>query len=367
MGVTTTYYFAGSTRVAVRQGSVVSYLHADHPGSASLTTDANGNPTSQLRYLPYGAPRSGYPTGSVPTDYRFTGQRSEEATLGSLYDYGARFYSPYLNRWIQPDTIVPQPGNPQDLNRFSYARNNPLKYIDRDGHIPIIPLIILGVMAVGMTMMIQQDRARTPEQMSPEDNFSGAVGEALFVGAGGAGSAYVLLGPAGVATACVGSDCAEKAARAYENACGGGRCEDAAEAVTDALKPAIAGADKLGNARDVALGINENLQIVDFARQTQSHWYGEWGDAGLTDRPVSSFNFGPAFQQAMDRAGKINFALDGIRGNPVDFARLGSTGDFGQVPFTARELYLISQNPQWLAKTIFYQNGQVVSSPFTPQ
>jgi hypothetical protein len=74
----------------------VYYLHADHLGSASLTTDANGNPNSQLRYLPYGAPRSGYPTGSVPTDYRFTGQRSEGATLGSLYDYGARFYSP---RW----------------------------------------------------------------------------------------------------------------------------------------------------------------------------------------------------------------------------------------------------------------------------
>ena len=42
--------------------------------------------------------------------------------------------SPYLNRWIQPDTIVPQPGNPQDLNRFSYTRNNPLKYTDPTGH-----------------------------------------------------------------------------------------------------------------------------------------------------------------------------------------------------------------------------------------
>ena len=28
-GVTTTYYYAGSTRVAMRQGSMVSYLHAD--------------------------------------------------------------------------------------------------------------------------------------------------------------------------------------------------------------------------------------------------------------------------------------------------------------------------------------------------
>jgi hypothetical protein len=48
--------------------------------------------------------------------------------------YGARYYDPYLNRWIQPDTIVPDQANPQSLNRFSYVRNNSLKYIDPSGH-----------------------------------------------------------------------------------------------------------------------------------------------------------------------------------------------------------------------------------------
>ncbi len=90
--VATSYYYAGSTRVAVRQGSVVSYLHGDHLGSASLATTSGGAVHSQQRYLPYGAER--WHSGTLPTDYRFTGQRSEEATLGSLYDYGARFYYP---------------------------------------------------------------------------------------------------------------------------------------------------------------------------------------------------------------------------------------------------------------------------------
>ena len=81
--------------------------------------------------MPYGETR--YVWGSTPTDRRFTGQR-EEAALGSLYDYGARFYSPSLNRFISPDTIVPSPGNPADLNRYSYARGNPLKYTDPTGH-----------------------------------------------------------------------------------------------------------------------------------------------------------------------------------------------------------------------------------------
>jgi len=93
------YYPAGadSTRIAMRVETStqndVYYLHADHLGSASLTTDAGGNRVGELRYKPYGETR--YTWGSTPTDRRFTGQL-EESGLGSLYDYGARRYSPLL-------------------------------------------------------------------------------------------------------------------------------------------------------------------------------------------------------------------------------------------------------------------------------
>ncbi len=36
---------------------------------------------------------------------------------------------------MQPDTLVPDPGNPQELNRYAYARNNPLRYTDPSGHL----------------------------------------------------------------------------------------------------------------------------------------------------------------------------------------------------------------------------------------
>jgi RHS repeat-associated protein len=68
----------------------------------------------------------------MATDRRFTGQR-EEAAIG-LYDYKARYYDPVIGRFIQADTIVPEPGNPQFLNRFSYAANSPLSFIDPNGH-----------------------------------------------------------------------------------------------------------------------------------------------------------------------------------------------------------------------------------------
>jgi hypothetical protein len=35
---------------------------------------------------------------------------------------------------VQADTIVPEPGNPQALNRYSYVLNNPLRHIDPSGH-----------------------------------------------------------------------------------------------------------------------------------------------------------------------------------------------------------------------------------------
>ncbi|MBK9926402.1 MAG: hypothetical protein IPP66_14090 [Anaerolineales bacterium] len=68
------------------------------------------------------------------TDKLFTGQQ-EMAGLG-IYNYGARFYSPKLGRFLSADTIVPNLYNPQDLNRFSYVRNSPLNYIDPTGHDP---------------------------------------------------------------------------------------------------------------------------------------------------------------------------------------------------------------------------------------
>ncbi|MBN2006649.1 MAG: RHS repeat-associated core domain-containing protein, partial [Anaerolineae bacterium] len=72
--------------------------------------------------------------GDAPTDRRFTGQR-EEAGIG-LYDYGARFYSAALGRFISADTIVPGIDS-QALNRYTYVLNNPLRYRDPSGHDPM--------------------------------------------------------------------------------------------------------------------------------------------------------------------------------------------------------------------------------------
>jgi RHS repeat-associated protein len=99
-------------------------------------TDDSGTLTSQQRYFPFGGMRelSGYSTSGL-TDYTYTGQRTLDPGMGGLMDYKARFYSPLLGRFTQPDTLIPDPGNPQAWNRFSYVYNSPVNYSDPSGHV----------------------------------------------------------------------------------------------------------------------------------------------------------------------------------------------------------------------------------------
>jgi len=39
---------------------------------------------------------------------------------------------------------VPEPGNLQALNRYAYVYHNPLRSIDGDGHLPVVPLLVAG-------------------------------------------------------------------------------------------------------------------------------------------------------------------------------------------------------------------------------
>jgi RHS repeat-associated protein len=151
----TKYYFIAGQLVAFERSSGYGvdwgrrFVFRDHLGSTNVIINgSSGLLLWRDRYLPFGDVRDTYrkdnnPSFSLQTQYRYTGQRLEQR-LGvaeggldrGLYFYGARWYDSSLGRFIQADTIVPQPGNPQSLNRYSYAANNPVKYRDPSGHIP---------------------------------------------------------------------------------------------------------------------------------------------------------------------------------------------------------------------------------------
>jgi len=129
-GVCTKYIFAGDERIAKVESSETYFYHTDHLGSSYIITDSLGSTVQDIYYYPYGEIKTN--TGSDIARHKFTGQEWDAET--GLYYYGARYYDPRLARFISADTIVPDPRNPQSLNRYSYVLNNPLKYIDPSGH-----------------------------------------------------------------------------------------------------------------------------------------------------------------------------------------------------------------------------------------
>lgn len=130
--VQTNYYVIAGMKVAYKNASGMNYLLTDHLGSLVEVVDASGSlqEDEDARYMPFGSVREG--VGIQGTDVGYTGQRGLPGT--GLMDYNARFYDAGLGRFIQPDTIVPEAGNPQSWNRFSYVVNNPILYNDPSGH-----------------------------------------------------------------------------------------------------------------------------------------------------------------------------------------------------------------------------------------
>ena len=91
---------------------------SDNLGSTTVTASADGTWNSELRYTAFGEVWAS--SGITPTDYRYTGQLSQ-ATIG-LDFYVSRWYDPQLARFVQPDSIVPEGGNPLAFNRYSYTK-----------------------------------------------------------------------------------------------------------------------------------------------------------------------------------------------------------------------------------------------------
>ena len=127
------YSMAGQTIMRDSDGSL-KYLLTDHLGSTTAVVEQNGNLLSQQRYLPFGEVRTIPNSPVTQTDFWYTGQRNLSGT--GLMDYRARMYSQSLGRFIQPDSIIPNPANPQSFNRFSYVNNRPINFSDPSGHDP---------------------------------------------------------------------------------------------------------------------------------------------------------------------------------------------------------------------------------------
>jgi RHS repeat-associated protein len=140
-------------------GSGTNYLTVDTLGSTRVVTDGSGAVKARYDYLPFGeeiastvggrGSVAGY-GGADSTRQKFTAK--ERDTESGLDYFGARYYSNAQGRFTSVDEFNPvigkqgaankqeaekqfrrYLGQPQHWDRYSYALNNPLRFIDPDG------------------------------------------------------------------------------------------------------------------------------------------------------------------------------------------------------------------------------------------
>lgn len=136
---------------------------------------------------------------------------------------GARMYDPELGRFISPDSIIPNPANPQSLNRYSYVYNSPLKFHDPSGHTPAWVDFLVGATyqvandmsfgafnaALSLTVDAFWDTRQSEsfhEGQQVGRNLSQAIGGTLMInGVATAAAGAAAMGPtAGLAAATTG-------------------------------------------------------------------------------------------------------------------------------------------------------------------
>ncbi|MDD5009720.1 MAG: RHS repeat-associated core domain-containing protein [Syntrophorhabdaceae bacterium] len=145
------HLFANTRRVAsIHEDGRMQYYHGNHLHSASVVTDGYGNTKETIEYHPYGTYRlrTDLDASFPNVNHTFTDQ--EEDDEAGLYNYKARLYDPLLGRFISADSIVPEPGNLQAYNRYSYCLNNPVVYTDPSGQFSlgdVFNAFITGVVA----------------------------------------------------------------------------------------------------------------------------------------------------------------------------------------------------------------------------
>jgi len=108
----------------------VLHYHADHLGTPRLITGNGGAQVGSHHYYPFGMEILGGTNDGERL--KFTGHERDAATLDYMH---ARYYDPSMGRFlsVDPYRVSAKPHVPLTWNRYTYAVNNPLRFVDPDG------------------------------------------------------------------------------------------------------------------------------------------------------------------------------------------------------------------------------------------
>ncbi len=142
------YGYRNGQLLVIGEPGLVKWLIADHLGTPRIIVDSTGVLAGVTRhdYLPFGEELMvGMGNGSIRTGTGGMGYaadtvrqkfvENERDTETGLDFFGARYFAPTQGRFTSGDPLLAsgRTVQPQSWNRYTYALNNPLRYIDPDG------------------------------------------------------------------------------------------------------------------------------------------------------------------------------------------------------------------------------------------
>ncbi|PWB39087.1 MAG: hypothetical protein C3F02_00500 [Parcubacteria group bacterium] len=139
--------YIGDQKISTVSNTSTQYDINDHLGSPTIITDSQGNILETNDYDPYGQAKT--LNSTIDNTKKFTGKELDKEN--NLQYYGARYLDNTTGRFYSIDpalfilnddqdftkaygrSVQEQLANPQNLNSYSYAGDNPVKYTDPDG------------------------------------------------------------------------------------------------------------------------------------------------------------------------------------------------------------------------------------------
>ena len=234
----------GCALPAWAQSVVVESYHLDAVGSVRAVTNQSGQVVRRHDYFPFGDGSDGTTRGQ--DTLRYTGKERDPES--GLDYFGARYYASRVGRFTTPD----EPDNdfdltaPQSLNRYAYARNNPLRYVDPDGRAIETPWDVFNV-GLGVASFASNIRAGNygSAALDAAGLVYDSVATAVPVLPGGAGSAIKATRVGSkVASVVRASDKAADVARVVDKASDIGRAGKQTKLRGLADNPSVSSADR---------------------------------------------------------------------------------------------------------------------------
>jgi RHS repeat-associated protein len=400
---TTKYLYSLGTRPVAQNSTAWEYLLPDALGSVRQIANVNGYIIRTQDYEPYGSVLNS--SGSGQSVYGFTGEERDQSGLIFLR---ARYLRSDLGVFLSRDLWAGDTFRPQSLNGFSYGEENPVNRTDANG------LQAQGIVIDCQLYMQQCVALLTAVATGGGTIISGVIvigGQVLVVGTG-----VVIVGgiiydmfhaPPTLPVPPVPAPAPPKPIptihvspipqpRTADDIARDGGWTGRSPAPNPQREPTPEPNPEPRGPRDpvpwitctptedpqrkhIALGVAEymfgfwrGLNQKFNPQNIYVYTFDEWKNARLSDVQASTAKgtFGLAFKQATSRAERIHFNLEGIRGDPNDFAeKFGSQGqlDLPGIIVTAAELYLIKHQPGLCAKTDFYETGSTNLTPSLPR